>query len=25
MWSLLQHDMNLNAQGLDAWLNWLER
>ena len=25
MWSLLQHDMNLNAQGLDAWLSWLER
>jgi len=25
MWSLLQHDMTLNSQGLDAWLNWLER
>jgi glyoxylase-like metal-dependent hydrolase (beta-lactamase superfamily II) len=25
MWSLLQHDMELNSQGLDAWLNWLER
>ena len=25
MWSLLQHDMILNAQGLDAWLSWLER
>ena len=25
MWSLLQHDMNLNSQGLDAWLSWLER
>ena len=25
MWSLLQHDMKLNSQGLDAWLSWLER
>ena len=25
MWSLLQHDMTLNSQGLDAWLSWLER
>ncbi len=25
MWALLQHDMKLNSQGLDAWLNWLER
>ena len=25
MWALLEHDMNLNAQGLDAWLSWLER
>ena len=24
MWSLLRHDMKLNSQGLDAWLNWLE-
>ena len=25
MWSVLQHDMTLNSQGLDAWLSWLER
>ncbi len=25
MWSLLEHDMKLNSQGLDAWLSWLER
>ena len=25
LWSLLQHDMKLNSQGLDAWLSWLER
>ena len=25
MWSLLRHDMELNSQGLDAWLSWLER
>ena len=25
MWSLLQHDMKMNSQGLDAWLSWLER
>jgi glyoxylase-like metal-dependent hydrolase (beta-lactamase superfamily II) len=25
MWLLLEHDMKLNSQGLDAWLSWLER
>ena len=25
LWSFLQHDMQLNSQGLDAWLSWLER
>jgi glyoxylase-like metal-dependent hydrolase (beta-lactamase superfamily II) len=25
MWSVMQFDINLNSQGLDAWLSWLER
>ena len=25
MWSVMQFDVVLNSQGLDAWLNWLER
>jgi len=24
-WSVVQHDVKLNSQGLDAWLQWLER
>ena len=25
MWSIMQGDVELNSQGLDAWLSWLER
>ena len=25
MWSVVQFDMQLNSQGLDSWLSWLER
>jgi len=25
IWSVVQHDVKLNSQGLDAWLHWLER
>lgn len=25
MWSVMQFDMQLNSQGLDSWLSWLER
>ena len=25
MWSVMQFDVVLNSQGLDAWLSWLER